>query len=71
MLLCLRELGVVTERIAHEVGELRERLDPGIAGADEDEGQLTPPILLRRCGRGRFEPAQDVVAQVDRVGERL
>ena len=34
------EARVVAQRVADEVGELGERLDARVAGADEDEGQL-------------------------------
>jgi hypothetical protein len=65
------EAWVVADRVAHEVGELRQRLDARVAGADEDEGQLTLPVRLVRGDVGRLQPLQDVVAEVDRVGEVL
>ena len=34
------QLGVVAQRVPHEVGQLGERLDARVAGADEDERQL-------------------------------
>ena len=36
----LAEARVVAHRVDHEVGELGERLDPRVAGADEDERQV-------------------------------
>jgi hypothetical protein len=65
------EARVVAQRVAHEVGELGERLDARVACADEDEGEVA--LGARRVERrvGRLELAQDVVAQVDRVGEVL
>jgi hypothetical protein len=65
------ELRVVAERVAHEVGQLGERLDACVTGADEDEREL--PLAVDRGGRGGgcLEPAQHVIAQMDGVGERL
>ena len=65
------EARVVAQRVADKVGELRERLDPRVAGADEDEGQLALAVVVGGGRVGRVEPLQDVVAQVDRVGEVL
>ena len=50
---------VVAQRVLDEVGQLRERLDPCVAGADEDERQVAraPPRQVRRrplrAGGGR------------------
>jgi hypothetical protein len=63
--------GVVAKGVADEVGQLAQRLDPGVAGADEDEGELLQPAAGGRRGRGGLELAEDVVTEMDRVGERL
>ena len=63
------QLGVVAARVRDEVGQLRQRLDARVAGADEDEGQLSR--RGPRAHRGGIESAQDMIAQVDRVGEVL
>src|SRR5207237_22495 len=63
------ELRVVPDRVGYEIGELREGLDPRVAGPDEDEGQL--PGRAVGIHRRSFEAAQDVVAEVDRVREVL
>ena len=60
---------VVAERLAHEVVRLGQRLDAGVAGADEGEGQ--PPLGVLEVGVGQLELVQDVVAQGDRVGQVL
>jgi hypothetical protein len=63
--------GVVAKGVADEVGELGQRLYACVACADEEERQLAAPVLLRGrriCG---FEPSQDMVAEVDRIGEGL
>jgi hypothetical protein len=62
---------VVAECVLGQVGQLRERFDPGVAGADEDERQSPRPLLLGERGVGRLELVEDVVAEVDRVGKRL
>ena len=59
----------MAERVAHEVVRLGERLDAGIAGADEGEGQ--PPLRALGVGVGQLELVEDVVAQGDRVGQVL
>ena len=65
------ELRVVTQRVADEIRELGERLDARIARSDEDERQVCLGALAVVLGRGRLEPAQHVVAELDRVGEVL
>ena len=65
------QLGIVAHGVADEVGELAERFDARVAGSDEDEGQLAKAMRIGGRGCRRLEPAQDVVAQVDRVGQRL
>ena len=56
---------VEAERVADEIVELRERLDAGVARADEHEREM------RRSGRevGGLELGEHVVAKCDRVGE--
>ena len=52
-----RRLGVVAQRVADEVGELGERLDARVAGADEYERQLPPALALaarRRAASSRL-----------------
>ena len=66
------EARVVAQRVLHEIGELRERLDARVAGADEDEGQVRRSRGAGSSSRvGGLELAQHVVAQVDRVREVL
>ena len=65
------QLGVVAERVANQVGELSERLDARVARADEDEAELAATVLLVVCRRGCLQPPEDVVSEVDRVGEGL
>ncbi len=65
------ELRVVAQRVADEVRELGERLDSRVARSDEDEREVRLGALAVVLGRGRFEPAQHVVAELDRVREVL
>ena len=67
----MADFRVVAERVARELLQFGERLDARVAGADEDEGQLAFAMARRGRGGGRFEPLQDVVAELDRVLERL
>jgi hypothetical protein len=60
---------VVAQGIAHEIRQLTECLDAGIAGTHEHERELAPAVRLVRCRRRSFEPSQYVVAQVDRIGK--
>jgi hypothetical protein len=60
---------VVAQGVLGEVGQLRERFDSGVAGADKDERQPTRSLVLVERGVGRLELVEDVVAEVDRVGE--
>src|SRR5205807_8506112 len=57
--------------VLHEVGELRKRLDACVAGADEDEREVSPPLGLVGGRVRRLELAEDVVSEVNGVGERL
>ncbi len=61
----------VPHRRAHEVGELCERLDARIPGADEDEAEVPLHLLRVGCGVGGLEFPQHVVAELDGVGEIL
>ena len=66
-----RKLRVVAKGVAGEVGELGQRFDPCVARTDEDEGEMrlgAAPIRLRRS---RLQPAEHVIAKVDRVREVL
>ena len=71
MLRDMAERAVVAHGVAHEIGELRERLDACVAGADEHEGELTSLLLFTRGGGSGLQTAQDVVPQIDRVGQAL
>src|SRR5439155_25463925 len=62
---------VVWQGVLGEVGQFRERLASGVAGADEDERQPPRSLLLAERGVGRLELVEDVVAEMNRVGERL
>ncbi len=64
----LAQARVPAKRVLDEVGELCERLDAGVARADEHEAELR---ALRPAGGRRLELAQDVVAKGDAVGEIL
>ncbi len=59
----------MAQSVVHEVGELRERLDAGVARADEHEREV--PLLHGRVGRevGKLELLQHVVSEVDGVGD--
>jgi hypothetical protein len=56
------------KRRVSEVVELRERLDPRVAGADEDETEL---VRCVRMDHGTFELLQQTVTQPDCVGQVL
>ena len=62
---------VIPECVLCEVGELCQRLDAGVARPDEHERKPARSLLLVERGVGRLELVEDVVAQVDRVGECL
>src|SRR3954451_964121 len=62
---------VIPHRVRYEVGELGERLDPRVAGADEEEREMHASNGIVRRRVGRLELAQHVVAQVDGIGQRL
>ena len=65
------ELGVVAQRVAGHVLHLGQRLDAGVAAADEDERQRPPAGGRVHCGRRHVEPLQHVVAQPDRLADGL
>ena len=62
---------VALDRVGGEVLKLGERLEPGVAAADEDVGEQR--LASRRVlGRVRLlERLDEVVADPDRVGEAL
>jgi hypothetical protein len=70
-LLRVAEAGVVAEGVAHEVGELGERLDARVARSDEDEREMGADAFRVRLGGGRLQLAEHVVAEVDGVREAL
>ena len=65
------ELRVVAERVADEIRKLGERLDSRVTRSDEDEREVRLCSLAVVFGRGRFEPLQHVVAEIDRVCDVL
>jgi hypothetical protein len=65
------EFGIALEGGAAEVFEFGERLHPRVAATDEDERQHRPPPFgIGGLGRG-LEAGEDVVAEVDRLFDRL
>ena len=62
---------VVAGRVVDEIGQLRERLDARVARADEDEGQPALPLRVVERRVGVLQLAEHVVAEVDRLGQRL
>ena len=60
---------VVADGVVDELLHLCQRLDPRVSGADEDEAEV--PGRSCGVGLGEVEPADDVVTQVDGVGEAL
>ena len=65
------ELRVVAQRVADEIRKLGERLDSRVTRSDEDEREVRLCALAVVFGRGRFEPLQHVVAEIDRVCDVL
>jgi len=61
----------VAARVAHEILELGHGLDARVPAAHEDERQ--PPAALGRVvdGRRQLELLEDVVSQVDGLGDGL
>src|SRR3954451_1874701 len=70
-LLDFPEARVVAERVADEVGELRQRLDARIARSHEDEREVAPGNLGIDDRIRRLELAKNVVPERDCVGEVL
>jgi hypothetical protein len=64
------ERRIEAQRIADEIRELGECLDPRIPGPDEHEAEMALRVLGARGGR-ELELLQDVVSDPDRVGEAL
>ena len=62
---------VVAHGVAHEVGQLGQGLDPRVARAHEHEREVALGLGPDGALGGQLELAEHVVAQVDRVGERL
>ena len=56
---------------SREVVELRERLDAGVACADEHEAEIALGLVRVEARRGRLERAQEPVAERDRVRDVL
>ncbi len=67
----LAEARVEAHCVGDEIGELGKRLDPRVAGTDEDERQVCLAADRIELGVGSLELSQDVVAEIDRVGEVL
>ena len=59
------------DRVVREVVELRERLDAGVACADEHEAEIALGLGRVEARRGRLERAQEPVAERDRVRDVL
>ena len=47
------------DRLARQVVQLRERLDPGVARPDEHEAEVALPLERVEAGGGRLERAQE------------
>ena len=62
---------VVAGRVVDEIGQLRQRLDARVARADEDEGQPALPLRVVERRVGVLQLAEHVVAEMDRLGQRL
>ena len=65
------QLGVVAARVVAEVFELGHRLHARVAAAHEHEGEPAPPLGLVRGRCRQFELLQDLVSQLDRLGDAL
>ena len=57
--------------LLREVGQLRERLDAGVAAADEDEGEVLLPLLRVGGGRRAGDVLEHPVAGADGLLDRL
>ena len=62
---------VQLDHVGREVLQLGEALEPGVARADEDVVQPLRALLRVLERLGRLERREQVVAQRDRVGQRL
>ena len=62
---------VVAECVLDEVRQFGERLDARVAGADEDERQPPRRSSSSSASSASLELLQDLVAEIDRIGERL
>ena len=62
---------IEVDDVGGEVLQLGQALEPGVAGADEHVGQQRASRRLVLDRLGALERLQDLVAQRDRVGERL
>src|SRR5215207_6029801 len=60
------ECRIEAQRIADEIRELGERLDPRVPGPNEHEAEMALRVLGTRCGR-EFELLEDVISNPDRV----
>ena len=65
------EARIPAQRVVGEVGQLRERLDAGVAGADEDEAEMGASLACVELRVRRLELAQHAVAEHDRIGQVL
>ena len=62
---------VLAQRAVGELGDLAGHLDPGRAGADDDEGQQPLDLLLGLGQLGELERAEDPAAQLEGVVDAL
>ncbi len=62
---------VALDRVAREVRQLGDPLEPGVAAADEHEAQVLGARVLVVEPLGELEVAHDPVAQRRRLGDRL
>ena len=63
---------VALERAVGELGDLAGHLDPGRAGADDDEGQVVVDVVASVGAElGHLEGSEDPAAELERVVDRL
>ena len=62
---------VVLQGAVGQLGDLAGHLDPGRAGADDDEGQRPLGLGRRLRQLGQLEGAEDPAAQLERVVDGL
>ena len=65
------EARVVAERVIDEIGELGERLDAGVARADEDEGECTRGLASSCSASAASSSLSTWLRRFDRVRQRL